>query len=605
MRRGRELYEGGLWHREGQISDSALFPDRPGAEGRNVAQYNTIYAIIQQIAPMVTANRPVTKVAPKFPFLWKLGESLNNALKYSWEALDLQMKLYLGVIDAMTSKIAIFKIGYNADKRFGGPVELSVIDPLDFFIAPGYETIWDAPWCGVKAAKPLSWVRRTFPDVKEVTPDNVDNEDQSRVYKFGDTPSPGEDMQFVTTYEVWLKDDAVMTEIMKDEEGNETEVEVPKFPYGKLCFFTEAEWLGDEMATDDHGLPPYVEYRNAVRPHNFLGMSEVDQIEGLHKEINILLKYVIEYTRRRHAPNLLADMSRLEDETMEALRDRLSLGNQIIPWDSGGDHKNPPVTQITDGQLNPTITVLMLFLIDLIDNVSGVTDIIRGDVGKQERQSASEIAMLKESGETRPLQRTRNLEWTINRIYYIILRIMMQRAEQPVQMSWSEDGGRRYGTYGNSHAQADEMMQPRPLSMSAQDAVDTGKPLVGNNAEEKKRYEQEVADYEKFLEMFKPKPDDQGKIPEYDPVMFDFDLEIQSDTTLPTGKQAKGNLFLRLLQMGAMDPQSVLEQLQVPGVEEIMKRLKEMGGGGGKEEALMKANPEAAAKFKQAQGAQQ
>ncbi|KKM00989.1 hypothetical protein LCGC14_1798940, partial [marine sediment metagenome] len=596
------LYEGGLWN----VTDDELFPDRPGAEGRNVAQYNTIYALIQQIAPMVTANRPVSKVAPKFPHLWKLGESLNHVLKYSWAALDLQMKLHLGVIDAMTSKIGIFKIGYNPDKRFGGPVELSVIDPMDFFIAPGYETIWDAPWCGVKAAKPLAWVRRTWPDVKEVTPDNVDHEDKSRVYKFGDTPSPGEDMEFVTVYEMWLKDDAVMTEIMKDKEGNETEKKVPKYPYGKICFFGEAEWFGEEVATDDHGLPPYVEYRAAVRPHNFLGMSEVDQIEGLHKEINILLKYVIEYTRRRHAPNLLADISRLEDDTIEALKDRLSLGNQIIPWDSAGDHKSPPITQIIEGKLNPTITVLMLFLIQLIDDVSGATDLLRGKVGKKERQSASEIAMLKESGDTRPLQRTRNVEWTINRIYYIILRITMQRAEEPMQMSYDEDGGRVYATYGNSFAQADEIMQVRPLSESAQEAVDTGKPLVGDNAAEKQRFDKETEDYKKFLEMFKPKPDDQGKIPEYDPVFFDFDLEIQSDTTLPTDKQSRANLFLRLLQMQAIDPQSVLEQLQVPGVEEIMKRLKEMMGAGenGREAELMAKNPEAAAKFKQAQGAQ-
>lgn len=595
MRHGRKLYEAGVWS-----EDSELFPDRGNGDGKNIAQYNTIFAVIRQIAPMVTANRPISKVAPKFAYMWKMGETLNHILKYAWDALDFQMKLYRGVIDTMTSNLAVFKLGYNLETN---ELELSLIDPVDFFIAPGYETIWDAPWSGVKAQKPLSWVRRNFSHIKEVTPDEVQDEDKSRAYKFGDTSGPSEDMQFATVYEVWMKDEEALKEIIEtDENGEETKVETQEFPYGKLCFFTKEEWLDEIACEDDHGKPPYVEMFDYVRPHNFVGMSEVDQIEGLHKEINVLIKYVCEYTRLNHAPNFLADISRLEDDTVEALKDRLALGNQIIPWSSQGENDTPPIQQITQGQLNPQIQMLLLFLIDLVDIVSGVTDVSRGQVGKQERQSASEVAMLKEASDIPTMQRTRNLEWTVGRIDYILLRLMMQHSIEPKEMSYEQSGDRVYSTYGNSFAQADEIMQPTKLNAGAQEALDTGKPMAGANKKEKARYDQEVADYEKFLSVFK-KGDDAKK--QYDPVYFGFDVEIQSDSTLPTDKQSRANQYLRLRTMKSIDVMSLLERLQIPNPQQIVERLQKEMGGGKDEKALMAANPEAAAKYKQEQGAKQ
>lgn len=589
MRHGRDLYEAGVWN----DSDKEFFPDRGNGEGKSVPQYNTVFSVVRQIAPMVTANRPITTVAPKFPYMWKMGETLNHVIKYAWEALDVQMKLYRGVIDSMTCKLGVFKLGYNLETN---EIDLSVIDPIDFFIAPGYETIWDAPWCGVMAQKPLSWVRRNFPDIEEVTADEPKDENKSRAYKFGDTPSVGEDTQFVTVYEVWMKDEAVLKEIKKNTDGEEEELDVPKFPNGKLCFFTEEEWLDEQASEDKHGHAPYVELWDNIRPHNFVGMSEVDQIEGLHKEINVLIKYVCEYTRLNHAPNFLADISRLEDSTIEELKARLALGGQIIPWNSQGGDDRDPIKQINEGMLNPQIQMLLLFLIDLVDIVSGVTDVSRGQVGKQERQSASEVAMLKEASDIPTMQRSRNLEWTMKRIFKTLLELVMQYSTEPKQMSYAEDGKRQYATYGNSFAQADEIMKPQPMNGSAQEALDSKKPMVGANEAEQQRYEQETADYEKFLEVFR---NEDG---EFDPVLFDFDLEIQNDSSLPTDKQSRANLGLKLRQVQSIDTLSLLELLGIPGAQQIVERLQKEMGGGKDEAALMAANPELAAKFKQAQG---
>lgn len=570
MSRNLKIFEG-----RAQNLNDPEFENHDKPSGRSFVHYNTVFATIQSIAPMVTDSRPITKVAPKHPWAEKLGIQLNGVLKYAWDVLDMQMKMYRGVMNSMIFDPAIFKIGY--DLATNEPT-LDVIDSRDFFIAPGYQEIWDAPFCGIVTLQPLSWVRDNFPDVKEVKHDTVSGDDAEKAYKFGTTKSVNEYTRFVTVYEMWMRDDETYEEIVEVVEGEEKKSKKKKYPYGKICYFTEHQMLGTEAATDDHGRPPYVEMWDYIRPHNFIGMSEVSQIEGIHKEINVLLKYISEYTRRYHAPNYLVDMDQIEDESYEAIQTRLIEGNQVIPWSSSGGTRVPPVQQIEEGELNPQIMNLMSFLIEIIDIVSGVTDVSRGEVGKSERQSASEIAMLMESSNTRTRQRVRNLEWSLKRIAYLILRNVIQYTNEPKSMSYTEDGARTYFTYDNTFASAEQTMQPTPLNQSAQTAIDEGKPLVGNNEQELQRYEQEKKDYEMFLKAFSGKPD---------PIFEEFDIEIQTDSTLPMDKQARANLFLRLAQMKYMGPKKLYEQLQIPDAEGAVKELKEMQGGG-KEQMLLK-----------------
>ena len=582
------LYEGGLWNK-----GAKEFEGFEASDGPSTVQYNTVFANIQQIAPMVTANRPTVNVAPRFPYMWKLGQGLNHVIKYSWEAFDMQMLCFKGVVDSMIFGIALF----HPDYREGRPV-VELTDPRTFFIAPGYELISEAPWCGTRGPRPLSWVRREFPHVKEIDTDvETEEKDKARAYKFGDTASPGEDAQFVTVTSMWIKDEETLEEFeVEDEEGKKTKKSRKKFPYAKMCYFTETQWLGEKALEDRHGKPPWIELWDYLRPHNFLSMGELDQTEGLHREINILMKYISEYIRLHHAPNFMADLYQLEDTTLEQLKAKLSLGNQIIPWNSQGGQKDPPLKQITEGQLNPQISMWLGFLMEIIDIVSGVTDPQRGMVGKKERQPATETAILKEAADTRVMQRSRNLEWSLKHLFKMLLSLVMQHQSEPLQMSYTDNGARTYATYGNSFAQAKDVMTPQPLNASAS-AAKPGMPMVGTNDAEKQRYDQEVADYEKFMDFFTD--EETGEPPkDFDPIGFDFDIEVGTDSTLPKDRQSRSNLFFRLRELQAIDILSLLEELQVPNAAEIVKRIQqEMGGGAEGEQAAKAANPEAAAKY--------
>lgn len=591
MSRNLELFEGNMWQK-----DDIEFR----GERRSEIQYNTIFSSIQSVAPMVTDNRPITRVATEFPWMEKLGRALNHVTKYLWNALDMQMVLYRAVLDSMIFGHAIFKLGYNPDKRMGGEVEISLIDPRDFFIAPGYDEIWKAPFCGVKTDKPISWVKRNF-DVKEVKGaiDKTQGSKNKKNFKFGDITAIEGECHFVTVYELWTRDDEAYEEVSEEyEEDGEKKTrksKKKKYPYGKLCYFTTEQWLGEEAAQDEHNLPPYVEMWDYIKPHDFTGMSEVTQIEGLHKELNLLLKYLSEYVRRYHNPNIIIDTSTAVDEQL--IKSTYWEGGNAYTYDGMAAMGRDPVKQAVEPQLNPEVFKLFTILPAIIEEVSGITDVTKGQVGKQERQSASEIAILLESSHTRTRQRVRNLEWSLKRVYYMLLRLVLQHYSMPRTVNYEENGNRHYAEYGNDKAMADQIMQPSELPERFQQMEKDGIPIT--NPEDQKilqEHEQEKRDYDKFLKFFK----DNGPL---DPIYYDFDIEIQTDSMLPMDKQARANLYMRLLQMGAIDPQAVLEFLQIPNVSEIIDRLRKLQGGGDeKTKQLIQQNPQKAEAYIQAMG---
>ncbi len=65
---------------------------------------------------------------------------------------------------------------------------------------------------------------------------------------------------------------------------------------------------------------------------------------------------------------------------------------------------------------------------------------------------------------------------------------------------------------------------------------------------------EDIEDYETLIDA----------IAETDEVYFDFNIEIQTNSTLPLDRQSLANLMLRLAEMKIVDAQAVLETLRVP-----------------------------------------
>ena len=615
MQRNAALYCGKIWN----DTDPDLWEfSRPGASD---VKYNLAFVIVESLAPLVTDNRPKTRVAPIYPFMEKMGVTLNNAAKYIWSALDLQFKTYMLVKDSMIKKFGIWEVGYD-DNTSNPCVEL--VDPVHFFRAPGYVDLWDAPFCGWRKMLPVSWVHKHFPEIKEIkntvsiTESGEDPvaEKADKMFKFGDITPVEMATKFVRVYKLWTRDDETYEEITEDPENTKKKKKTTKkkYPYGKLCWFTNDQLLKEEALTDEHGKPPFVELVNYSKPHDASGISDIDNIRGLHEEMNILLKYWVEYVRRYHAPNRMYDSD--SDFDLEGYKETSTEGNQIYAYSGSSmfGKDGPPLTTIEEPQLNPQVPSFFQFLMMLGEEVSGVTDVTKGQVGKQERQSASEVAILLESSHTRVRQKVRNLEHCLKRTYYLLLRNMQQYWNEPKQMVWQEADGAGYDSYGNSKAQADDTMKPQePLPDKRkgenwlQVKMEKGLPVSEHEQAAWDRYQQEWQDYRSFLEHY-------AQDGELDPIYIDFEIQVQTDSMLPMDKQGRANTLMRLQSLAPPPLQvpmyeELLSELEIPNRQEIIEKGQQqnveqkMPKQSPQDLEAMKANPQKAQEY-MAQGGQ-
>ena len=563
MARYLKQFQGKIW------DDEAIDERGLGYLYKSKAHINLVFSTIEAIAPMLTDSRPITHVVPRQPHLEKLAWKYNKGLEYAWDSLDMQMNIYKLVLYGMIMKKGILKIYFDPEKTFGGELAIENVDPREFFIAPGYDDIWKAPYCGVRSGKPLSWIRANFPEVKDIEAEysTFKDEEKQRAYKYGEASNTELSARFATVYEVWMKNDETMEEVIEDilgEDGEhrEEKKKVKKYPNGKLVYFTKDKYLGTKTYDYLHRLPPYVDFNDYVDPTSFLGMGEVDQIEGLNKEVNLQLHAIMTHARRSNNPNYEADVSTGLD--VEELKESFFEGGNIYPVDKVFGSKEPLLKEIPFANISSDVYNVFSMIPNLIDDLSGVTEISKGEAAKKERQSASEVAILMESSHTRTRQKVRNLEWTLKRVGYQIVNLMQQYYTEPRTIyTMDSEGMINYEILGNSLAQAIETIGPKAEILMASKGLEPEDIRRKFTPQEV----QKIEDVNRLMESFGKDPDMK------DPVLFDFDIVIQTNSTLPMDKQSLANLMLRLFQMKAVDTEAVLEILQIPNRAEILTRI--------------------------------
>lgn len=516
-------------------------------------QANLLFSTVMTVAPLLTDNRPVWSVRARKAYLQNYMDAFSLALEYLWDKLDMDMVSFKWIMDALIMKIGIVKCYFDPDAEFGGEVKVEVVDPRTFFVAPGYDDIWDSPLCGTRVPRPISWIRMMYPESgKKVKPDNMVREEY-------DASEWQQNIDTAMVYEVWLKDDT-MEEYFVDEEGKETDKkngekkERKQYPFGRLVVFTETALLSDRAMPYRHGKPPYVALYDYLNPHEFIGQGEGDQIEELNKSFNRNLQLWDNYSAYYNDPPWLVDTNAgLE---IEKIKTQLLQGGGIFEYN--GTVNPDPIKKVQGATPNPAMVQEMTAVKKLIEEVSGVTDITKGMSSKSQRQSATEISTLIESSYTRTRQRVRNFEFSVKRVLYQMLELMQQYYTEPRTFSVKRDRDIEYYDVSNSRAFAEETIKP---------------PQQQGPQQEPEYDEQTTKDYEEFISAF-------GK---EDEIHAAFDLIVETNSSLPMDKQSLANLYLRLLEMGGGNPvtalplwKATLTQLRIPRHKEIISEMQEM-----------------------------
>jgi hypothetical protein len=539
MSRHLKEYEGKWWNEtELGTHDSKVF-------------VNYVFATVMSIAPLLTDNRPTWSLRARKPFLQKMFELYSLCLEYLWDKLDMDKKTFLAVVDAMVMKNGIFKVTFDPDAEVFGEVRVDVIDPRVYFEAPGYDDNWENPFQGTRERRPLSWVRAHFPDKgKDV---KADEEEPKGAESWSEKSDEEVMSDFVTVYEVWMRDpeteEVYVTDSEgnreKDEKGKDKKEDREKYPFGKIVSFTRDNLLEEKASPYRHNLPPYVKLYDYYVPHRAIGMGEGDQIEQLNRSINRGMQLMDAFMALSNNPNWLVDENAGIDA--ETVKTELPSGGNVFSYNS--QLNDEPVKRIEMGTLTPDLYNYMSMLPRILEEVTGVTDITKGMASKTERQTAAEVSTLIESSYTRTRQRVRNLEHAIKRVCYLIVDIMQQYYSNIRDFNIKTDQNIDFYKVSNQQSFTNEMMQPKA---NQEGQVDP---------QQQKDWEE----YKKFI----------AELGDVDEVYADFDIEIQTNSTLPMDKQSLANLFLRLAQMKIVDPQAVIEQLNIPKGQEIVQRMEQ------------------------------
>ena len=137
---------------------------------------NLIFAHVQTNAPLLTDNRPKWYVRAKTEFLQEYINIYTKCLDYLWDKEELDHKTYLAVKDSMIFPMGLMKVYYDPDKEDYGELCFDLVDPRTFVCAPGYDDLWNIPWCGEIVRKPMSWIKEAYPEkYEEIKADEIDD----------------------------------------------------------------------------------------------------------------------------------------------------------------------------------------------------------------------------------------------------------------------------------------------------------------------------------------------------------------------------------------------------------------------------------------------
>jgi hypothetical protein len=473
-------------------------------------------------------------------------------LGYLWDKLDLDLLTYKVVKDCEIFPVGLWKIRFDPDAEFGGEVAVDLDDPRTFFISPGDDDLWNCHYCGTVKRRTLAWVKSNYPNKYEKVQSD-EGEEKVDYAKAEDFELQGNK---ATIYEIWMKDDSVITHLIDetDEEGKPTgekkkETE-KKYPNGRYVVFSaNGVRLQDEPSPFSHGKPPWIAFYNYQVPHDFWGIPEAQQIENLNKEFNARLQDMAHHCSTHARTNYLVDEASNLD--VETIKKTIHKGDNVYVCNMSTVEE--PIKAVKPVPFNKVHQDLMQGIGNLIEEVSGITDVSKGMASKKQRQSATEMQVLIESAYTRTRQKVRNLESSIKRAAYLMLELMQQYYDEPRTFSTKKDNEIEFMPISNSPNFLKEVSMPQ--QGEGEDTANYNERLAGDE------------DFQKVLKAFGPK----------DKVYAAFDIEVQTNSTLPMDKQSQANLALRLGEvqvtpLSVIDDEAIMDTLRFPGKDKILKR---------------------------------
>lgn len=505
------------WKENYEAYKGTLFENKVNKEMGNVVS-NHIFATVETIKPIMLTNNPKNIVLPKKEDGFFKAMLVQEALDYEWRRTRLIPQVLDSLTDGLVCGTFIIGLFWNAKANKGlGEIEPVIISPFNFFIDPMAKNIEGSEYCGYASYKSYGELVKAFPDkAEDLERQKVNTVDENLTYGANTDNVKNQ----ILCIEMYMRDYATETYFEEEEEDGEVKkykVTKMKYPNGRRVIIAGDILLSDGENPYDDGKFPFVAWKCYNIPGQFWGLSDVEPLVNVQKEICNLYNDI---TANAH---LMGNPIWILDKNSGVEKNSLTNRKGLVI------RKNPGSEVKRDAP--PTIPAYVQSVLqDLkydIQVISGVYDATRGE-RPVSITSGVAIQALQDSSQGRIKLKTQNLEYLLSDLGSMWLSRIQQFWKVPRQIR----------VMGGEY------------SPDSQPIIINGQPVT-------------------FKEIMS------------DDVDGDFDIEILTGSTMPSNKSAQLETILRLAQtpaedgMPLVDRRVVLEHTEIDNVDDVIRRFEE------------------------------
>ncbi len=524
---------------------------------------NTTWSDIMTEVAIQTDARPKTDFTPTEPSDIPFCEMLKqindiNWNKYSWNELIAQ-----NIMDAKWCHVSHCEVIWNPELEGGlGDIEHKVLDPYGCYWDPMARDEDSCRYFIYLEPTPTEKLKKEYPELESQITSDIDvidfNQFGNKVDYTSDQvgfnlsngvrgrrPTP-DNKRFgsepmTMKVRVWLKDESI--EEMVDEKQDETGtvrkeyILKKKYPYGRYIEFVNNTVLCDRengvkmpdgsVIPYKHGMIPIVRFVNYSYPREYAGENEVTHKMGPQIVRNYVWSFILDTMKQASNPKEIFSAANREASEMSS-----NEPGQVLVLSDPAGYKREPGLGIPAG---------LQFILDASDKnsdkVGGTMDVMRGAVDPS-IGSGVMLDTYVEAAQVRPRMKARTTDKSLQRIGKLDASLILQFYTAPRTFAITNKTG-----------------WPKFVSFFVTDDGQGGQVAKITSSE----------------------PNDQGQYTQSPEQQIQIkglpDIQVTTGSSIPFQKGVQYNRDKELFQLGVIDQEAILDDIEYPKRDEILQRM--------------------------------
>ena len=519
---------------------------------------NLVWQSIQSSMPLQTDARPRPIFIPEEPNDKPLAAVLNKVMESDWERNNWLNTLSEIILDGYIYGTSYGEVSYNEEADYGmGSVEWESEDP--FYLYPDNEArqVNDKRSEIFIKAEPVDTdrLKKEYPEWKDKIKEDIKDTIQSSKTALNDVglrqSNSDLDMPDATFYggsDEGMGKTLLITAYMKPDETEEIECDdedengepIKKYitkkvyPFGRVIKIANGILL-EEEELPNNGLFPFVKYINYMLPREFFGVSEVEQLESPQRVFNKILNASLEIMNLMGNPVWITSTDSGVDPHKIVNRTGLVIEKE----------PRSEVTRVDGIQLSPAALSLIDRMEVWFNNIAGTQDVSRGEAPASVT-AASAIEQLMDASRTRIKQKQRNLDLTVRDFALHWVDAVFENYTKSRIFRVTDDKDSTQYFKFRVEKRVNPFTQKEEMVAIIRDFVEREDGTVAMSEEDREYM-----------------------------ITGRFDVRVNTSSALPFAVADREQKTFALYDRGIIDEKEVLDQIDYPNKEEVLKRLEE------------------------------